>query len=144
MVKAVKFHYTPTEGMLGLLETFRAMVNEASRIGFEKKPRTRFQLITMVYPEFKERFGLLTHYILSACECAFAMLRNRRWKKCPYAEHLFLKLDNQTYQLDYMLLRIPTTPRNILSRFKESSLVHSVNEGLANVGMVLREATTRS
>jgi len=113
-VKAVKFHYEPTKQIFDLLNTFRAMVNEALRIGFEKKPRTRFQLITMVYPDFKERFGLHTHYILSACECAFAMLRNRRWKKLPYAKHLFLKLDNQTYSLNYMLLRIPTTPRNFI------------------------------
>ena len=109
-VKAVKFHYTPREDVLYLLKTFRDMVNEALRIGFEKKPRTRFQLIVMVYWVFKERYGLHTHYILNACECAFAILRNRKWRKLPYAKHLFLKLDNQTYKLDYMVLRIPTTP----------------------------------
>lgn len=113
-VKAVKFHYTPREDVLNLLKIFRDMVNEALRIGFERKPRTRFQLITTVYPTFRERYNLHSHYILNACECAFAMLRNRKWKKIPYAKRLFLKLDNQTYRLDYMLLKIPITPRNFL------------------------------
>jgi len=113
-VKAVTFRYKPTERVLRLLETFRNMVNEALRVGFEKKPKSRFKLIMEVYEPFKHRYGLHTHYILNACECAFAMLRNRKWKKKPYAKHLFLKLDNQTYQLNYMLLRIPTTPRNFI------------------------------
>jgi putative transposase len=114
-VKAVKFYYEPREDVLDLLETFRDMVNEALRIGFEKKPKTRFQLIADVYPCFKERYELHTHYTLGACECAFAMLRNRKWKKRPYAKHLFLKLDNQTYRLNYMLLKIPKTPRNFIT-----------------------------
>ncbi len=90
------------------------MVNEAIRIGFERKAKNRFQLITMVYDYFKRRYGLHTHYILNACECAFSMLRNRRWKKRPYAKHLFMKLDNQTYQLNYMLLKIPVKPREFM------------------------------
>jgi len=113
-VKTVKFNYVPTVEMLSLLEKFRCMTNDALRIGFEKKPRSRFQLITMAYSDLKDRYGLHTHYILSACECAFAMLRNRKWRKQPYARRLFLKLDNETYKLDYMLLRIPTTPRNFI------------------------------
>lgn len=113
-VKAVTFKYQPTSQVLNLLETFRKMVNEAVRIGFEKKPKTRFKLIEEVYEHFKERYELHTHYILNACECAFAMLRNRRWKRKPYAKHLFIKLDNQTYQLNYMLLRIPVKPREFV------------------------------
>jgi putative transposase len=114
-VKAVRFQYAPREDVHTILVTFRDMVNEALRIGFEKKPRSRFQLITMVYYDFKEKYGLHTHYILGACECAFAMLRNRKWRKCPYARKLFLKLDSQTYRLDYMLLRIPTMPRHFIT-----------------------------
>jgi len=100
--------------MLWRLERFRCVVNDALRIGFEKKPRSRFQLITIAYSDLKDRYGLHTHYILNSCECAFAMLKNRRWKKQPYAKHLFMKLDSQTYKLDYMMLRIPTTPRKFL------------------------------
>jgi len=113
-VKAAKFSYTANQEVMKLLETFRSMVNNAIRIGFEEKPRTRFQLITMAYADLKSRYGLHTHYILSACECAYAMLRNRKWKKLPYAKHLFMKLDNQTYKLEQTLLRIPITPRNFI------------------------------
>lgn len=110
-VKAARFGYRPTRQVLGLLETFRSMVNDALYIGFEQRPRSRFALIAQAYAYLKERYGLHTHYILSACECAFAMLRNRRWRKLPRVRKLFLKLDNQTYRLDYMLLRIPKRPR---------------------------------
>jgi putative transposase len=112
-VKAVRFRYTPTERVRGLMERFREMVNEALRIGYERKPRSRFSLITMAYCELK-RYGLHTHYILSACECAFAMLRNRRWKRLPRVRRPFLKLDSQTYVLNYMLLRIPEKPREFI------------------------------
>ena len=77
-VKAVTFEYQPIYQVLTLLETFRDMVNEAVRIGFKRKPKSRFMLITEVYQCFKERYGLHTHYILNACECAFAMLKNRK------------------------------------------------------------------
>lgn len=113
-VKSVTFRVNSSEQVLSLLETFRDMVNEATRIGYERKPKTRFQLISMVYGYLNERYNLHTHYILSACECAFAMLRNKKWKKKPYAKHLFLKLDNQTYQLNYMMLRIPVKPREFI------------------------------
>ena len=112
-VKAVKFQFNPTEQVLNLLSLFRDMVNEAIRIGFEKRVNSRFSLITETYDYFKKRYGLHSHYILNACECAYAMLKNRKWKK-PYAKHLFLKLDNQTYHLNYMLLRIPVKPREFI------------------------------
>ena len=32
-------------------------------------------------------------------------------EKLPRARKLFLKLDNQTYRLNYLLLRIPVRPR---------------------------------
>jgi len=128
-VKAVKFSCVPTVEMLSLLGTFRCMVNDALRIGFEKKPRSRFQLITMAYSDLKDRYGLHTHYILNACECAFAMLRNRKWRKQPYARHLFMKLDNQTHKFDQNSLRIPTLPRNfihipLIGGEYQSSLLH--------------------
>lgn len=113
-VKTVTFKINSTPQLTTLLETFRDMVNEAIRIGYEKRPKTRFQLISQAYEHFKKCYGLHTHYILSACECGFAMLRNRRWRKKPYAKHLFLKLDNQTYQLNYMMLRIPVKPREFI------------------------------
>ena len=113
-IKAVRFHYRPTSEVLELLNTFRRMINDAIRIGLERRPSTRFQLITMVYQDFK-KYGLHTHYILSACEVAFSILRNhKRRMRSPIARHLFLKLDSQSYTLNYLLLRIPTNPRQSL------------------------------
>jgi len=143
-VKAVSFQYSPRDDVHALLVTFRDMVNEALRIGFEKKPRSRFQLITMVYYDFKEKYGLHTHYILSACECAFAMLRNRKWRKCPYARRLFLKLDSQTYRLDYMLLRIPTTPKHFITiplKGGDYQLSFLCNSSLKRGSITLTEST---
>ncbi len=108
------FHYRPTREVLELLGSFRRMVNEAISIGLERRPQTRFQLIAMVYENFKD-YGLHTHYILNACEVAFSILRNhRRRNRPPYAKRPFLKLDSQTYKLDYLLLRIPAGPRKFI------------------------------
>ena len=113
-IKTATFKITSTPQLTALMETFRDMINEAVRIGYEKRPRTRFQLISLVYQYFKERYGLHTHYILNSCECAFGMLRNKKWKKRPYAKKLYLKLDNQTYQIDNKVLRIPTKAREFI------------------------------
>lgn len=115
MVKAVQFHIQPTEQLLRLLETFKDIVNEAIRIGLEKKVKSRFRLIAEMYQYFKERYSLHTRYILNACEVAFSIIKkHKKWYRKPYAKRLMLKLDNQTYQLNYMLLKIPIKPRDLI------------------------------
>ena len=89
------------------------MCNDAIRIAIKGKPRSRFTLIEMAYPRLKE-YGLHTHYILSACEVAYSVYRNKGRKSRPYIEKAFLKLDNQSYSLNHLLLRIPTTPRHFV------------------------------
>src|SRR5438445_12130354 len=78
-------------------------------------------------PRLKE-YGLHTHYILSACEVAYSVYRNKGRKSDPYIERAFLKLDNQSYSLNHLLLRIPTTPRHFvyltLQGLELSSLLH--------------------
>ena len=64
-------------------------------------------------PRLKE-YGLHTHYILSACEVAYSVYRNKGRKSVPYIERAFFKLDNQSYSLNHLLLRIPTTPRHFV------------------------------
>jgi len=85
------------------------MCKGAIRIALKEKPQSRFKLIKMAYPRLKE-YGLHTSYILSACEVAYSVCRNRKRRSDPYVEKAFLKLDNQTYALNHLLLRIPTTP----------------------------------
>src|SRR2546426_10161965 len=106
-VKAVQFRYVASDELASLFENFRLMCNDAIRIALKERPRSRFALIEMVYPRLKE-YGLHTHYILSACEVAYSVYRNKDRKSDPYIERAFLKLDNQSYSLNHLLLRIPT------------------------------------
>src|SRR5438445_10630379 len=74
-------------------------------------------------PRLKE-YGLHTHYILSACEVAYSVYRNKGRKSDPYIERAFLKLDNQSYSLNHLLLRIPTTPRHFVYLTLQGSNYH--------------------
>jgi len=112
-VKAIQFGYVASDELASLFEDFRLMCNDAIRIAVKEKPRSRFTLIEMAYPRLKE-YGLHTHYILSACEVAYSVYRNKDRKSRPYIERAFLKLDNQSYSLNHLLLRIPTTPRHFV------------------------------
>src|SRR5438093_13610725 len=78
-----------------------------------KRSRGAGYLSEMAYPRLKE-YGLHTHYILSACEVAYSVYRNKDRKSDPYIERAFLKLDNQSYSLNHLLLRIPATPRHFV------------------------------
>jgi len=112
-VKVLKFRYKASSELVLLFEDFRLMVNDAIRIALRyeeragERVRSRFALISLAYPRLKE-YGLHTKYILSACEVAYSAYKNRNRKTGPYARRAFLKLDNQAYRLDYLLLRIPT------------------------------------
>jgi putative transposase len=118
-IKAVSFEIEPNQELYNLLHTFRDLANFCLEKGLEKKITSRFRLIKETYQEAK-KFGLHTHYILSACEATCSILKNyRRYKKAkkPEVKKLFLKLDNQTYKLikkDSLYLRIPFKPRNFL------------------------------
>jgi putative transposase len=89
------------------------MCNKTIAIAIQRNPKNRFELTKIAYPQLK-RYGLRSHYILSACEVAFSVFRNKKRKSVPYIREPFLKLDNLTYQLNHLLLRIPTSPRNFV------------------------------
>src|SRR2546427_4636320 len=100
------------------------MCNDAIRIALKEKPRSRFTLIEIAYPRLKE-YGLHTHYILSACEVAYSVYRNKERRSTdPYIARAFLKLDNQSYSLNHLLLRIPTTPRHFVYLTLQGSDYH--------------------
>ena len=106
-VKAVQFRYQASEEFSSLFEDFRLMCNDAIRIAFTEKPKSRFKLIELAYSRLKE-YGLHSHYIQNACEVAYSAYRNKNRKSNPYIERAFLKLDNQSYRLNHLLLRIPS------------------------------------
>ena len=89
------------------------MCNSAIRTAVQRNPESKFKLVELAYSSLKE-YGLHTHYILSACEVAFSVFTNKNRKSVPQIKKPFLKLDNQTYQLNHVILRIPTTPRNFV------------------------------
>jgi len=111
--KSLVFRYSSSVELASLFEEFRLMCNDAIRIAVQKKPTNRFELITAAYATLKQ-YGLHTHYILSACEVAYSAYRNKNRKSTPYVRRAFLKLDKQSYQLNHLLLRIPTTPRTFI------------------------------
>jgi len=106
------------------------MCNDAIRIAFEyerehggEKVKSRFRLIELAYPRLKE-YGLQTHYILSACEVAFSAYRNEKRKSAPYVKRAFMKLDNQSYALNHLILRIPIRPRRFVYLTLHASNYH--------------------
>ena len=121
--KSASFRYSASEELRHLFEDFRHMCNDAIRIAAEAKPKNRFRLIELAYPKLKE-YGLHTHYILSACEVAFSACKNEKRRTIPHVRRPFLKLDNQSYQLNHLLLRIPTTPRKFIFLTLQGSRHH--------------------
>ncbi len=122
-IKAIRFRYSASNDLASLFEDFRLMCNDAIRIALKEKPRSRFKLIEKAYPRLKE-YGLHTHYILSACEVAYSVYRNRNRRSDPHVEKAFLKLDNQSYILNHLLLRIPVTPRHFIYMTLQGSNYH--------------------
>lgn len=105
------------------------MCNDAIRVvlGHERetgeKVRSRFKLQELAYPRLKE-YGLHTHYILSACEVAYSVYQNKNRKSDPYIKRGFIKLDNESYTLDHLILRIPTKPREFIYLTLQASDYH--------------------
>jgi len=122
-VKTLSFTYRAPEALGALFENFRLMCNDAIRICDIVKPHNRFNLIELAHSAL-ERYGLHSHYALSACEVAYSLYRNKKRRKTPRIRRAFLKLDNQTYTLNHLLLRIPATPRNFIFLSLQGSDYH--------------------
>ena len=121
--KSISFTYTGSEGLCSLFQDFRSMCNDAMRIAIRYRPKSRFKLIELAYESLKP-YGPHTHYILSACEAAFSAYTNKNRRSIPYFRREFLKLDNQSYQLNHLLLRIPTAPRSFVFLTLQGSDFH--------------------
>jgi len=122
-VKAICFQYEASEELSLLFEVFRLMCNDAISIALKESPRSRFRLIELAYPRLKE-YGLHTHYILSACEVAFSAYKDKKRRSRPYIRRPFIKLDNQTYTLNHLVVRIPTRPRRFIYLTLHASNYH--------------------
>ncbi len=123
VTKSISFRYAASRELSSLFENFRLMCNDAIRIAVSEKPRNRFNLIELAYSRLKE-YGLHSHYIQNACEVAFSVYRNKNRKSDPYVRRAFLKLDNQSYVLNHLVLRIPTIPRHFIFLVLQGSEYH--------------------
>jgi len=101
------------------------MCNDAIRIALKRKPKNRFKLIELAYPKLKE-YGLHTHYILSACEVAYSACKNENRRSDPYVKRSFIKIGNQAYSLNHLILRIPVRPRHFIYLSLHSSNYHLI------------------
>ncbi len=99
------------------------MCNDAIRIAISEKPRNRFELIELAYSRLKG-YGFHSHYIQNACEVAFSAYRNKNRKSDPNIKRAFLKLDNQSYILNHLVLRIPASPRQFIFLVLQGSDFH--------------------
>lgn len=122
-MKSASFRYTASEELGSLFEDFRLMCNDAIRIALESRPKNRFGLIELAYPRLKE-YGLHTHYILSACEVAYSIYKNKNHKSKPYIKRAFLKVTSQSYKLNHLILRIPARPKQFIYLTLQASSYH--------------------
>jgi len=127
LVRTPKVRYTASPLLNPLFREFKLMCNDPIRIALEyekgnggQKVRNRFHLIELAYPRLKQ-YGLHSQYILSACEVAFAVFRNKHRKRDPYVRKPFLKLYPQTYSLNHLILRISARPRQFIYIILQSS-----------------------
>ncbi len=109
----MSFEYVASSELSSLFDAFRRMCNDAIRIAVERVPKNRFELIKLAYPRLKE-YGLHSQYILSVCEVAYSVYRNKKRRSTPRIKRAFLKLDSQSYQINHLILRIPIAPRNFV------------------------------
>lgn len=107
-VKAVQFRYRPTEQLVGLLETFRMMVNHAIHICLEEGIKGRLNLRNRIYKEFQEKYGVISCYPYSVAEVAWSIVKkHKRWQRRPFASRRMMKMDAANYSLNYAILNLP-------------------------------------
>jgi putative transposase len=122
-IKAIRLGYRASEELSSLFEEFRLMCNDAIRIALKREPKSRFRLVELAYLRLKE-YGLHTKYILSACEIAYSAFKNKNRKSDPYVKKHFIKLYSNSFTLNHLVLRIPTTPRRFVYLTLRASNYH--------------------
>jgi len=107
-VKSVRFAYRRTPLSTELLETFRAMVNDAIRVCLNENIRGRLRLRDRIYKEFQEKYRVVSCYPYSVAEVAWSVVRkHRKWNRKPLARKLMMKLDALNFSLNHSIISIP-------------------------------------
>jgi len=79
-VKAVKQNYSPSNDLLGLIESFRCMINDCVRIGLENNTTSMKGLSLKAYRQL-EGYEVMSYYKLTAISKAAGILANYRKAK---------------------------------------------------------------
>jgi hypothetical protein len=113
--KAVSQRYNPPKELLPLFEEFRWMINEAIRIGIEKRLTSLKNLSAECYPRFQNEF--YSSYRVEAINKALTILRNFRRKQIqvgrPYVWKGFITVSNKrAFKIENGFLSIPISSKN--------------------------------
>jgi putative transposase len=107
-IKSVKFKYKAGSSIHELLETFRAMVNDAIRICLDENIQGRLKLRDRIYKQYQNKYGVVSCYPYSVAEVAWSIVRkHKRWNRRPCANRLMIKMDVQNYSLNHTILSLP-------------------------------------
>jgi putative transposase len=117
VVKAVVFKYNADVKFL--LETFNRMVNECIQRALKDDIGSPMKLERLLYCDFKRRYGLATHYCISACRVACSIIRS--WKRLvrkrradpsnpPVFRGLAMKLQKELMRLKTDRIVVTTKP----------------------------------
>jgi putative transposase len=115
-VKAVKQCYTPSPELLNLLNEFRRMVNDCTRIGLAENITSMKTLSKKTYHELAG-YDMPTAYRLTAISKATGILRNYRHalRKCPRAKRPYagkpMLTDCYSFRITGAKLRLPIKRR---------------------------------
>ncbi|MDE1872963.1 MAG: transposase [Thaumarchaeota archaeon] len=117
-LKSVNQSHRCTE-FVTLMDEFRHMVNEAIRVGIDKKITSKIKLRNELYHRFKNEFH--TSYISMAVFKSHALLKSYRralrtnpCAKKPYVSKNFLIIDSYIYKISHNHIKIPTRPREFV------------------------------
>jgi putative transposase len=111
-IKSVKQPFQPAEGMTGMMETFRQMVNDCIRIGLDNNISTMKKLSSVAYQRLA-KYQIYSKYKLCAVSHAAGILANRKKSlqrgkvpRNPYAKRPFL-ISCYGFKIDYGVLKMP-------------------------------------
>ncbi|MGI0049430.1 MAG: hypothetical protein ACREAW_07805, partial [Nitrososphaera sp.] len=111
-IKSIKQPFQPTEGIAGMMETFRQMVNDCIRIGLDNDISTMKKLSSVAYQRLA-KYQIYSKYKLCAISHAAGILTNRKksLQRCkiprnPYAKRPFL-LSCYGFKIANGVLKVP-------------------------------------
>ncbi len=142
-IKSVKQSYQPPPELLGMMETFRQMVNDCLRAGLTNDVSTMKQLSKLCYSSL-DKYHIISYYKLHAISKAAGILKNRKQSikrgyptKAPYMRRAMLissygfKIENND------ILRVPLGSR----QYYDIPLNSHVRRILSEQAMTVRSFT---